>query len=196
MNLFFSEVITPPSHLPITASDDALARAVVEEVERTVLWRAIVSQERRIVIDGALPPVLELEPVTAIVSLTRWTPTAAAAVVDATTYSVVSRDPSGTFIAPAPGSAWPAPARELGSFALTYECGWVVTDSENLVPASIIYMLTRAVEHRAGAGLGDIAIGSLRMAVADSYKTDQLPREIASIGRAYQYRPGLFVGRP
>ena len=197
MNLFFSELVTPPAHLPITvdAADTALAAAVVEEIERGVLWRAIVHQTRRIVIDGALPPRLELEPVTAIVSLTRWTPTDAAAVVDATTYSVVTRDPSGTIIAPVPGSAWPEPGRDIGSFALTYECGWEVTDTTNKVPASILLMLTRAVEFRAGSGLGDITIGSLKMDVADSYKTDQLPRELASIGRAYQYRPGLFVGR-
>ena len=56
MNLFVSEIVTPAARLPITVSDTALARAVVEEIERAVLWRAIVSQERRIVIDGPLPP--------------------------------------------------------------------------------------------------------------------------------------------
>ena len=57
-------------------------------------------------------------------------------------------------------------------------------------------MVKRAVEFRAGSGVGDIAIGSLKLSVADSYATDQIPREIASIGRAYQYRPGLFASRP
>ena len=195
MNLFSFEVVTPPTHLAITATDETLTAAVTEELERLFLWRAIVSQERRIVIDGALPPRLELEPVTAIVSLTRWTPTDAAAVVDTTTYSVVTRDPTGTILAPVPGYAWPAPERTIGSFTLTYMAGWSVTDTENKVPASILLMLTRAVEFRAGSGLGDITIGSLKMDVAASYTTDALPREIASIGRAYQYRPGLFVGR-
>ena len=47
-----------------------------------------------------------------------------------------------------------------------------------------------------GAGLGDIKIGSLDLSVDDSYATDQLPAAIASIGRAYQYRPGIVAARP
>ena len=198
MNLFVSEIVKPPARLPISVSDaqNTIARAVVDECERTVLWRAIVNQERRIVIDGALPTRLELEPATAIVSLTHWTPTDDAVVVDATTYSVVTRDPSGTVLSPVPGSAWPSPSRAVGSFALTYESGWTVTDTENKVPASVLLMLTRALAFRAGSGLGDLRIGSLDLSVADSYATDQLPQEIASIGRAYAYRPGVFAARP
>ena len=58
MTLFVSEIVTPPEHLPVTvaAAQTDLARAVTDECERAVLWRAIVAQERRIVIDGALPP--------------------------------------------------------------------------------------------------------------------------------------------
>ena len=56
--------------------------------------------------------------------------------------------------------------------------------------------MLRAIAFRAGAGLGDISIGSLKLSVLDSYSSDQLPREIASIGRAYQYRPGIFAARP
>ena len=77
MSLFLTEVVTAPAHLPVTvaAADQALAAAVVEEIERGVLWRAIVRQERRILIDGPLPPRIEIEPVSrAVVSLTRWTP--------------------------------------------------------------------------------------------------------------------------
>ena len=57
MNLFVTEIVTPPALLPITvaAADQALAAAVVEEIERGVLWRALVLQQRRILIDG-LPP--------------------------------------------------------------------------------------------------------------------------------------------
>ena len=57
MNLFVSEIVTPPAHLPVTvaAADMALAGSVVEELERGFLWRAIVRQERRIVLDGSLP---------------------------------------------------------------------------------------------------------------------------------------------
>ena len=198
MTLFVSEIVTPPALLPITvdAADKTLAAAVVDEIERVVLWRAIVRQERRTVIDGPLPARLELEPVTAIVSLTRWTPTDAAAVVEAASYSVVTRDPAGTIIAPARGYAWPAPAREIGSFALTYSCGWTVTDTSNTVPDSVQLMVERAIEFRAGSGLSGLTIGSLKMSVLDSYATDQLPQEIASIGRAWAYRPGIFAGRP
>ena len=215
-----SEVVTPPALLPITVADADhwLAAVVVEEIERTILCRAIVSQERRIVIDGPLPPRrLELEPVSSVVSLTRWTParfpqrkargrSGAGAedtdvVVGAESYSVVSRDPAGTIIAPAPGFAWPAPLRPFGSFALTYMAGWTVTpestpgagDAINTVPASVLLMLERALAFRAGSGLGGITIGSLKINVAPTYETDRIPPEIANIGRAYQYRPGLFA---
>ena len=196
--LFVDEIVTPPALLPITvaAADQALAAAVVEEIERGVLWRAIVSQERRIVIDGPLPSRIELEPVTAIVSLTRWTPTDAAAVIDAASYDYVTRDPAGTLIAPVPWENWPQPERAIGSFALTYSCGWEVSDTENHVPASVKLMLERAVAFRAGSGLGGITIGSLKINVAPTYETDRIPSEIANIGRAFFYRPGLFAARP
>ena len=194
---YFGETTVAATHLPITATDEALAAAVVEEIERGVLWRAIVRQERRILIDGPLPTQIELEPIQAIVSLTRWTPDNAAEVVDASTYYLSTRDPAGTTIATSPGSAWPAPFRLYGSFALTYSCGWTVTDTENKVPPSVQLLVERAVEFRAGgAGLGDITISGLEMKKPDSYQTDRLPPEIASLGRAYQFRPGLFIGQP
>ena len=76
MSFYAYEIVTPPAHLPVTvaAAQTALAAAVVEEIERTILWRSCVQQQRLILIDGPLPPLLEIEPVTAIVSLTRWTP--------------------------------------------------------------------------------------------------------------------------
>ena len=196
--------MTPAAHLPITTTDEALASAVVEEVERAVLWRAVVRQTRRIIIDGPLTPRIELEPVSGAVSLTQWTPTDDAAVIDAASYDVVTRDPAGTIIAPASGYDWPAPERSIGSFALTYMAGWTVTpesaplagDGVNEVPASVRLMVERAVQFRAGAGLGNIGIGSLKLEVADSYKTDQLPQAIASIARAFQYRPGIIAARP
>lgn len=196
MNFFASEIVTAPTLLPITVKEGGIAAAVVEEIERTILWRAIVRQTRRIIVDGPLPPHFEIEPVTAIVGLTRWTPTDDAAVIAATDYISVTRDPSGTIIIPAAGKHWPEPQRAIGSFTLTYECGWEVTASENAVPLSIQLMVSRAVEFRQGAGLGDIAIGSLKLSVADSYATDKLPKEIAGIGRAWNFRPGLFAGKP
>ena len=199
MNLFSFEVITPPSHLPITvsAAQNSLALAVIDECERAFLWRAIVAQERRITVDGPLPPRLEIEPASSIVGLTRWTPDDAAVVVDASSYYSVTRDPSGTILSPVPGAAWPSPARDIGSFALTYLAGWEVTDTSNLVPASVKLMIERAIEFRAGgSGLGDIRISGLEMDKPDSYQTDQLPRALTDIARAFVYRPGLFIGRP
>ena len=205
MSLFVSEIVTAPAHLPVTvaAADQALGAAVTEELERVVLWRGIVSQTRRITVDGPLPARIELEPAT-ITSITRWTPTDDAEVIDAANYYSVSRDPLGTIIAPLDGTNWPAQERAVGSFAITYECGFTVTpetallanDAINEVPASIQLMVNRAIAFRAGSGLGDITIGSLKIGLAKSYKTDQIPREIASIGRAYAYRPGLFAARP
>ena len=198
MNLFVNEVVTPPARLPITVDDEQadLAAAVTEECERVILLRAIVRQERKILISGPLPPLLELEPIVSIVSFKMWTPTDDAAVIDAASYDFISRDPSGTTIFTAPGKNWPAPERSIGSFSLAYMAGWQVTATENHVPASVQLMIEKAVAFRQGAGLGDIEIGSLKLSVADSYSTDKLPREIASIGQPYAYRPGLFAGRP
>ena len=206
MTLFVSEIVTAPTALPITvdAADKALAAAVVEEIERGVLWRAIVRQERKIVIDGALPQLIDLEPVASITSITRWTETDAAEVIPADTYSFVSRDPTGTIIAPAPGKNWPEPKRAIGSFTLTYTAGWTVTpesapgagDAINTVPPSVQLMIERAVAFRQGSGLAGFTIGSIKINVADSYKTDRIPPEITNIARVYQYLPGLFAARP
>ena len=136
-------------------------------------------------------------------SLTKWTPGNAAAVIDAASYNFVSRDPAGCIIQP--NSSWPQPQRSLDSFRLTYECGWEVEpesapgagDAINNVPSSVILMLTRAIEFRAGGGgVGDLKIGSLDLSVPASYSTDQLPRELTSIARAFQYRPGIISARP
>ena len=197
MNLFVSSVVVPATHLPITvaAAQESLAAAVVEEVERTILQRAIVRQTRRVVIDGSLASRLELEPVQAIVSLTRWTPSDPEEVVDAASYNLVSRDPAGAIVFP--DNDWPAPERAIGSFALTYTAGWVVTDSTNLVPPSVQLMIERAIEYRAGgSGLEAIRIGPLEMDQAPSYRTDRLPRELTDIARGWFFRPGLFAGRP
>ena len=206
MNYFAVEIVTPPAHLPVTvaAADEELASAVVEEIERTVLWRGVVAQTRRVLVDGPLPQILELEPVREIVSITRWTPTDDAVVIPATTFDFISRDPAGAKIFTTPGMNWPAPQRSIGSFSINYSCGWEVTpesapganDAVNEVPPSIQLLVNRAIAFRAGSGVGDLTIGSLKIGLAKSYKTDQIPREIASIGRAYAYRPGLFSARP
>ena len=205
MSFFSYEIVTPPAHLPITVSDAQadLAAAVTEEIERTVLWRAVVVQQRKIIVDGPLPPRIEIEPVSGIV-ITQWTHSDAAAVIPAATYNVVTRDPAGTIIIPAQGQNWPAPERSIGSFSLTYQAGWEVTpetssgagDAVSEVPASVRFMISRAVSFRAGSGLGNIEIGSLKLDVAPSYSTDALPREITDIARAFQYRPGIFAAKP
>ena len=177
---------------------------MTEEIERGVLCRAIVAQTRRITLDGPLPQLLELEPVSGAVSLTRWTPTDDAEVIDAATYSLVSRDPTGAVIVPLDGTNWPAPERSIDSFRLTYECGWEVEpesspgagDGTNAVPPSVQLMITRAISFRAGSGLAGITIGSLKLSVADSYSTDALPSAITNIGRAFQYRPGIIAAKP
>ena len=205
MTFFASEIITPPTHLPVTvaAADMALAAAVVEEIERTVLWRGVSSQERRILIDGPLPPRIEIEPTNSI-TITRWTDTDAASVVAADNYHVISRDPQGTVIEPLPWYSWPSPERSIGSFSINYECGFGVSpesspgagDAINMVPPSVQLMLKRAIAFRAGSGLAGITIGSLTIGLADSYKTDRIPAAITSMGRAWAYRPGLFSARP
>ena len=197
MNLFVSSIITPATSLPVTvaAAQESLAAAVTEEVERVVLWRAVVRQTRYILIDGPLHSRLDLEPAAAILSLTRWTPDNAAEVVDAASYSVVTRE-SGTIIAPSPGSSWPTPFRMHGSFSLNYLAGWEVSATENHVPASVQFMISKAISFRSGSGLGGLSIGSLKMEVDDSYATDALPKAITNIARGWFYRPGLFVGRP
>ena len=74
-----SEIITPPAHLPVTvaAADMGLAEAVVEEIEKVHLWRAVVAQARRITLDGTLPARIEIEPIASLAGLviTMWTPT-------------------------------------------------------------------------------------------------------------------------
>ena len=203
MSFYAYEIVTPPEHLPVTvaAADMALGAAVVEEIERVHLWRGIVRQTRRITLDGQLPARIELEPVTAIVSLTRWTPTNDAAVIPEASYYSVTRDPHGTIVAP--NGSWPAPERPIGSFALNYECGFQVTpessqgagDAINAVPAAVRFMIERAVKFRSvSGGVGDIKIGSLDLSVPDTYSTDQLPREITNLGRAWMWRPGIFTG--
>ena len=155
-------------------------------------------------IDGPLPPRIELEPVTAIVSLTMWTPTDDAAVIGAANYHYVTRDPGGSILEPLPWYSWPSPERSIGSFTLNYSCGWEVTpesspgagDAVNDVPPSVRLMIERAIAFRAGSGLAGITIGSLTIGLAPSYRTDRIPAEIASIGRAYAYRPGIISSRP
>ena len=117
MNLFVSEIVTPPALLPITVSDTTIARAVVEECEKLILWRAVVRQTRRIRIDGPLPSLIEIEPVNSIISITKWTPEDDAVVIAADSYHSVTRDPTGTLISPLPWAKWPAPERAIGSFA-------------------------------------------------------------------------------
>ena len=203
MTFFTPEIITAPTALPIDVDDDqaALAAAVVDELERTILWRGIVHQTRMIIVDGPLDRLLEIEPTTEI-TISRWTPADAAEVIDANSYHAVSRDPSGTLVAPS--TAWPEPERSLGSFEISYSCGWEVSDESapgagdavNEVPPSIVLMIQKALEFRSGSGIAGLTVSGLTVTLAPSYSTDALPREIANIGRAYAYRPGLIVGRP
>ena len=118
---FASEIVTPPAALPVTVaeaqayaradSDDSiferLIAAVTLETERSVLWRGIVAQRRRLVVDAPLARHIDLEPTTSIVSLTRWTDADGAEVVPAETYHVESSDPGGTVVSLRRGAYWP-----------------------------------------------------------------------------------------
>ena len=202
MSFYAYEIVTPPAHLPVTvaASQTDLAAAVVSEIERSVLWRGIVEQRRRILIDGELPQRLLIEPST-ILTITRWVAGDDYVVIPEASYYSVTRDPHGTIIAP--NGSWPSPQRSIGSFAITYDCGFEVTpesspgaaDAINAVPAAVRFMIERALVFRAvSGGVGDIKIGSLDLSVPDTYSTDQLPREITNLGRAWMWRPGIFTG--
>ena len=92
-------------------------------------------------IDGSLASRLELEPSTGHCEPHTVTPSDPEEVVDAASYNLVSRDPAGAIVFP--DNDWPAPERAIGSFALTYTAGWVVTDSTNLVPPSVQLMIER-----------------------------------------------------
>ena len=179
---FASEIVTPPSALPVTVaeaqayaqadSDDEifarLIEAVTLETERSVLWRAIVRQRRRLVVDAPLARELTLEPVTTVVSLTRWTDANAAEVVPAEVYHVASSDPGGAGVSLRRGQVWPDAERESAAYALTYDCGWLAND----VPAAIQHMILTAVAAQyqnidpfAAAGVRDLKVppdGSVR----------------------------------
>ena len=99
--------------------------------------------------DGPQSPLeSKLEPAT-ITSITRWTPRGSAVVIDAASYSVVTREPAGTLIdlpEIRPGKDWSRPRTiNRKSVSLTYECGWTVTpesspgagDAVNHVPPSV-----------------------------------------------------------
>lgn len=210
---FASEIVTPPEALPVTVaeaqeyaradSDDAifarLIAAVTLETERSVLWRGIVAQRRRLVADAPLARRIELEPATDIVSLTRWTDADAVEVVPSDVYHVESSDPAGTVLSLRRSSRWPDAEREEAAYALTYDCGWEV-DREadpvvNDVPAAIQHMILTAVAAQyqhidpfAASGLRNIKpVGSVDLQAA-------IPPAVAELGRAYAYRQTIGRG--
>ena len=201
---FASEIVTPPTSLPVTVSEaqgyaradsddtifERLIAAVTLETERSVLWRAIVSQRRRLVVDAPLARELTLEPTTDIVSLTRWTDADEAAVVSEDVYHAQSSDPAGTVVSLRRGQFWPDAERETAAYALTYDCGWPV-DS---VPTAIQHMILTAVAAQyqnidpfAAAGVRDLKVGSVELKAA-------MPPAVAALGRAYAYRATIGRG--
>ena len=209
---FVSEIVTPPAALPVTVaeaqayaradSDDAifsrLIAAVTLETERSVLWRAIVAQRRRLVVDAPLARQIDLEPTTDIVSLTRWTDADAVEVVPAETYHVESSDPAGTVVSLRRGGIWPEAERENAAYALTYDCGWSVdleaNPQVNDVPAAIQHMILTAVAAQyqnidpfAAAGVRDLKVGSVELKAA-------MPPDVARLGQAYAYRTTIGRG--
>ena len=159
---------------------------------------------------GLYPPESKFEPVTAsgvVRSQCGRLPTRRA-VIDAASYTVVSRDPAGApSLCPTPGGKVVARPGTISSGASLINYHMRVGrsrrkpspgagDAVNNVPASVRLMIERAIKFRAGSGVGDLTIGSLTIGLADSYKTDRIPAAITSIGRAWAYRPGLFSARP
>ena len=201
---FASEIVTAPSALPVTVaeaqeyaradSDDSifarLIEAVTLEMERSVLWRAIVAQRRRLFTDAPLAPKITLEPTTSIVSLTRWTDTAPAEVVPAEVYHVSSSDPGGTVVSLRRGKSWPTSERQTDAYALTYDCGWEVND----IPAAIQHMILSAVAKQyqnidpfAASGVRDLKVGSVVLKAA-------IPPDVSDPGLAYAYRQTIGRG--
>ena len=201
---FVSEIVTPPSALPVTVADaqayaradsdetifERLITAVTLETERSVLWRGIVRQRRRLVVDAPLARELTLEPIIDVVSLTRWTDADAAEVVPAEVYHVASSDPGGAGISLRRGQSWPSPQREMAAYALTYDCGWLAND----VPAAIQHMILSAVANQyqnidpfAAAGVRDLKVGSVELTAA-------IPPAVAALGSAYAYRQTIGRG--
>ena len=175
-------------------SDDAiferLIAAVTLETERSVLWRAIVAQRRRLLADAPLAPNLELEPTTSIVSLTRWTDADPVVVVPADVYHAASSDPGGTVVSLRRGRAWPGAERATAGYALTYDCGWLAND----VPAGIKHMILKAVAAQyqnidpfAASGVRDLKVGSVLLKAA-------IPPDVAALGSAYAYRQTIGRG--
>ena len=164
--------------------------AVTLETERSILWRAIVAQRRRLVVDAPLAHEITLEPITAVVSLTRWTDADAAEVVPAEIYHVASSDPGGAGVSLRRGQVWPDPQRETAAYALTYDCGWLAND----VPEAIQHMILTAVAAQyqnidpfAAAGVRDLKVGSVALKAA-------IPPAVAALGRAYSYRATIGRG--
>ena len=209
---FVSEVVTPPSDLPVTVteaqeyarteSDSAiftrLIPAVTLETERSVLWRAIVSQRRRILLPAPLAPQINLEPISSLVSLTRWTDSDPVAVVSEDVYHVATSDPGGTVVSLRRGGFWPDAERQEAAYALTYDCGWSVEREvdpvENEVPDAIQHMILMAVAAQyqnidpfAAAGVRDLKVGSVELKAA-------IPPKVAALGRAYAYRQTIGRG--
>ena len=209
---FAGEIVTPPTAVPVTVaeaqeyaradSDDAiferLIDAVTLESERSVLWRGIVAQQRRLVVDAPLAPRLTLEPTTSITSLTRWTDASASREVPDDVYHAVSSDPAGTVVSLRRGQVWPDAERESAAYALTYDCGWEV-DREvdpvvNKVPKAIQHMILAAVAAQyqnidpfAAAGVRELKVGSVALKAA-------IPPDVADLGRAYAYRQTIGRG--
>lgn len=201
---FASEIVTPPEARPVTVAeaqayaradsdDEIFARlidAVTLETERSVLWRGIVAQRRRLLLDAPLASKLTLEPTTSIVSLTHWTDADPIEVVPAEVYHVASSDPAGTVVSLRRSQVWPSGERTIAAYALTYECGWPVAD----VPEAIQHMILTAVAAQyqnidpfSAAGVRDLKVGSVVLKAA-------IPPAVAALGSAYAYRQTIGRG--
>ena len=181
-------IVTPPTDLAVTVAEakafapialgltdtliETLIGGATADIENRLWDRAILTQRIAVSVDGAPGRVIDLEPnITNLVSITRWTRSDAAEVVDATTYTVGLEDGFVETLE----AGWPSPARTRAAFTITYEAGW-------LTPADVP---------------DDVRICVLRMTKAHYDNRDPLaaagatmvtPEIVTAIGRSYSNR--------
>ena len=186
------EVITAPTELPVSAArvkaftptkvaDSALEpliRAVTDEVERNVLWRAVVAQRRRVFL-RCPGREIEIEPFRNTTAAGSSSPPTVqlydefnmATAVDASLYYQV---PAEGIIALRRGKMWPKAERNVAPFSVSYWAGWDVAD----IPSAITQMIIRAVVDQY----------AYRTTLSGKAPGVEIPRSIAAIGMGYSLR--------
>ena len=195
------EIVTAPTATPVSVAEvksyiivtlpaedaeiEDLIAGVTLDAEKRVLWRAIVTQQRRVQILTQCPPrAMQVEPFRATdAGGADAAPTLRLAKEDGTTEDVDAdlyyTVPSEGIVALKKGERWPTAERDIAPFDLTYWAGW----NEDDVPTDIKRMVIRAVanhyQHRQVFGLPG--------------QTVLVPSSIARIGMGYSVRRTLVA---